>query len=101
VLNSKHSRVDYRRNGGIAPRILDAGTRWRAWLASSHGLFFPGGRAIILWIENRVGATNSLDALSVLGMECGFPRRWVCNLVAVLTQLTWLSIRWALIEVQW
>jgi hypothetical protein len=45
----------YRVNGGIAPRILDLGTRWRSVLSFTPRLFYPQGKIPWYPLDRRLG----------------------------------------------
>jgi hypothetical protein len=96
----KHSPAGSWRSGSMAPRILDPGTRHRAWSASSDYLLVRGGEVITSWIESRADTWASPVALPLPGLEPGTLRRRVSNLVTLLTRLTCLFLRWALIRVR-
>jgi hypothetical protein len=61
-------------SGGIAPRILDVGTRWR-WSASRPGRFTPRERdSGTHWIGGFVGPRAVLDT-AVVKRKITSPRR--------------------------
>jgi hypothetical protein len=62
---TKHRAMKtYWGSGGIAPRILDLGTRWRWWSASRPGRFIPRKRAPgTHWIGGWVGPRTVLDVV--------------------------------------
>jgi hypothetical protein len=59
-----HTMKTYWENGGIAPRIIDLGTRWTEWSASRPGHFIPRERARgTHCIGGWVGPRAVLDAV--------------------------------------
>jgi hypothetical protein len=62
VLNQA-PRHEYRGSGGIAPRILDLGTRWGEWSASGPGRFTPSERASGTHWLGWVGPRAVLDTM--------------------------------------
>jgi hypothetical protein len=61
-------------SGGIAPRILDLGTKWGEWSASRPGCFTPRERSSgTHWIGGWVGPSAVLDA--VVKRKIPSPRR--------------------------
>jgi hypothetical protein len=59
-LTEHHAMKTYWGSGGIAPRILDLGTRWRSVSVSRPSRFTPGERAsdthsTEAWVGSRAG----------------------------------------------
>jgi hypothetical protein len=69
-----HTMKTYWGSGGIAPRILDLGTRWSEWSASRPRRFIPRERAPgTHWIGGWVGPRAVLD--TVVKREIPSPRQ--------------------------
>jgi hypothetical protein len=63
-LTKHHAMKTYYRSGGIAPRILDLGSRWRWVVSFTPGRFTPRERAPgTHWIGAWVGPRTVLDAV--------------------------------------
>jgi hypothetical protein len=78
-------------SGGIAPRILNLGTRW-TWSASCPGRFTPRERTPSAhWIGGGVGPNAGLDAVAKRKNPNPYresnPACSACNLVTTLTEL--------------
>jgi hypothetical protein len=73
-LTKHHAMKMYWVSGGIAPRILDLGTRWRWVVSSLSGRFTPRERAPgTRLIGGSVGPSAGLDA--VVKRKIPSPRR--------------------------
>jgi hypothetical protein len=46
-------------NGGIAPRVLDFGTRWKCVVSFTPGLFYPQGKIPWYPLVGRLGGPQS------------------------------------------
>jgi hypothetical protein len=65
-----HAMKTYWRSGGIAPRILELGTRGE-WSTSRPGRFTPRDRAPgTNWIGGWVGPRAGLDAVAKIKVPC-------------------------------
>jgi hypothetical protein len=73
-LPKHHAMKTYWGSGGIAPRILDFGTRWGEWSALRPGHFIPRERAPgTHWIWGWVGPRTGLN--TVVRRKIPSPRR--------------------------
>jgi hypothetical protein len=64
LLTEHHAMKTYTGSGGMAPRILDLGTRWSEWSASRPSRFTPREReAGTHWIEGWVSPRAVLDKM--------------------------------------
>jgi hypothetical protein len=70
-LTKHHAMKTYWGSGGIAPRIIDLGTRWWWWSASHPGRFTPMERAPgTHGIGGWVGPRAVLDAVVKRNIPC-------------------------------
>jgi hypothetical protein len=54
-----HAMKAYWGSGGMAPRILDIGTRWRWVVSFTHRPLFPPGKEPLVPLDKRLGESQS------------------------------------------
>jgi hypothetical protein len=64
-LTKHHAMKTYWGSGGLAPRILDLGTRWRRDVSFSHRPLYPQGKNPLYPLERKLDGPQGRSFLEI------------------------------------